>query len=107
QYFYQLMDELENYPSSSQPTIKEAEKVLRDLADHYQSIIVITVSSQMSGTYETLVKASQTTDLKEHQIAILDSKLNSGAQGLIVKKAADLLEKGYSVLLQSFPKNLF
>lgn len=96
QYFYQLMDELENYPSSSQPTIKEAEKVLRDLADHYQSIIVITVSSQMSGTYETLVKASQTTDLKEHQIAILDSKLNSGAQGLIVKKAADLLEKGYS-----------
>lgn len=95
-YFYELMDELETYPSSAQPTTKEAEKVLIELAAHYESIIVITVSSQMSGTYDVLKKASQSEALLGTQIKIIDSKQNSGAQGLVVKKAAEALEAGHS-----------
>ncbi|WP_035446114.1 DAK2 domain-containing protein [Atopobacter phocae] len=96
QYFYQLMDELTDYPSSSQPTVKEAEKVLTELAEHYPSIIAITVSSQMSGTYETLVKANKQGKLAQHQIEIIDSKQNSGAQGLVVKAAAEAIDAGYT-----------
>lgn len=95
-YFYELMDELDDYPSSAQPTTKEAEKVLIQLADHYQSIIVITVSSQMSGTYDILKQASQSDALLGTQIKVIDSKQNSGAQGLVVKKAAESLEAGHS-----------
>lgn len=95
-YFYELMDDLETYPSSSQPTTKEAEKVLIELASHYESIIAITVSSKMSGTYDTLVKASKHDALLGTKIKIIDSKQNSGAQGLVVKKAAEALDAGHT-----------
>lgn len=92
-YFYRLMDELKNYPSSSQPTVKEAEKVLKDLSENYKSIIAITVSSNMSGTYETLIKAKNNLNLKDTNIEIIDSKTNSGGEGLLVMKAAKAIDE--------------
>lgn len=94
-YFYDLMDDLETYPSSAQITVKEAQKALLDLAVNYDEIIVITVSSNMSGTYESFIQASQAPELADTRIQIIDSKQNSGAQGLIVKKAAEALEAGH------------
>lgn len=95
-HFYDLMDELEDYPSSSQPTIKEAEKMLKELAAHYKSIIVVTVSSKMSGTYEVLKKASESLKKDGTNIEVIDSKLNSGGEGLVVLKAAEEIAKGKS-----------
>lgn len=95
-FLYQLMDESEHYPTSSQPARKAAESFLQFLASHYESIIVITVSKQMSGTYDTLVKAASNIGIAHNQIAIIDSKLNSGAQGLIVLKAAEEIAAGKS-----------
>lgn len=95
-YFYDLMEESETYPSSAQLTTKEAEKVLIELADHYESIIIITVSTQMSGTYNVFKKAIQNNALLGTKIKVIDSKQNSGAQGLVVKKAAEALEAGHS-----------
>nr|WP_300005001.1 DegV family protein [Tissierella sp.] len=94
--FYDLMDSLEEYPSSSQPTLKEAEKVLSEISDHYKSILVVTVSSKMSGTYEVLKKASENLRAKGVQIEVIDSKLNSGGEGLVVLKAAEEIERGKS-----------
>lgn len=94
-YFYKLMDELETYPSSAQVTVKEVEKVLMDLAVNYDEIMVITVSGKMSGTYQSFVQASQAPALAETRIQIIDSKQNSGAQGLVVKKAAEAIDAGH------------
>ncbi|OLS03042.1 DAK2 domain-containing protein [Tissierella creatinophila] len=95
-HFYELMDKLENYPSSSQPTLKEAEKILKELSAHYKFIIVITVSSKMSGTYEVLKKASENLKKDGTSIEVIDSKLNSGGQGLVVLKAAEEIANGKS-----------
>lgn len=95
-HFYELMDELEEYPSSSQPTIKEAEKILKEIANHYKKIIVITVSSKMSGTYEVFKKASKSLKKNGIEIEVIDSKLNSGGEGLVVLKAVEEIEKGKS-----------
>lgn len=95
-HFYDLMDELEDYPSSSQPTVKEAEKMLKELAAHYKYIIVVTVSSKMSGTYEVLKKASESLKKDGINIEVIDSKLNSGGEGLVVLKAAEEIAKGKS-----------
>ena len=95
-HFYELMDKLEEYPSSSQPTIKEAEKLLKEIAVNYKSIIVVTVSSKMSGTFEVLDKASRNLKNKGINIEVIDSKLNSGGQGLVVLRAAEEIEKGKS-----------
>lgn len=95
-YFYELMEQLDSYPSSSQPTLKEAEKVLGELAAHYKSIVVVTVSSKMSGTYEVLKRASETIKKDGIKIEVIDSKLNSAGEGLVVLKAAEEIAKGKS-----------
>ncbi len=92
--FYDLVDEAEEYPTSAQPSIKMVEDKLSFLADHYESIIIITVSSNLSGTYETVKTASN--NIKNGtEITIIDSKLDSGAQGLLVMEAIEKIEQGF------------
>ena len=93
-YLYERMDDAENYPTSSQPAVKTVENFLKTLVSHYESIIVMTVSSKMSGTYETIGKAAKTIDQMGDKITVIDTKLNSGAQGLVVLKAAEEIAKG-------------
>lgn len=95
-YFYKLMDQLEEYPSSSQPTVLEVEKALNELSEHYKSIVVVTVSKQMSGTYNSFIQAVEKLAKKDINIEVIDSKLNSGAQGLVVLRAAEEIAKGKS-----------
>jgi len=94
--FFQMLDEAEEYPSSAQPTIKSIENKLSYLADHYKAIIAVTVSSQMSGTHESFLRAAENVqkEYKQTKISIIDSKSNSGAQGLLVMEAAEAVEKG-------------
>lgn len=94
--FFQMLDQADEYPSSAQPTIKSVENKFAYLADHYDSIIAVTVSSQMSGTYDTFAKAAEniTKENKDIEIAVIDSKTNSGAQGLLVIEAAEQVDKG-------------
>ena len=93
--FYNLTDKAEEYPTSAQPSVKMVEDKLSFLADHYDSIIVITVSSNLSGTYETVKTAAQNIQ-NGTKISIIDSKLDSGAQGLLVMEAAEKIKEGKS-----------
>jgi len=96
--FFDIIDQAEEYPSSAQPAVKKIEDKLNYLAEHYQSIIAITVSSKMSGTYDNLKKAAENV-VKENEgikIEVIDSKTNSGAEGLFVMEAAEQLEAGKS-----------
>lgn len=95
-YLYELMDKGENYPTSSQPTRKAAEDFLNFVSTNYDSIVVVTVSNRMSGTFETITKAAQKLQDAGKKIAVIDSKSNSAAQGLIVLKAAESIEAGKS-----------
>lgn len=95
-YLYNLLDEAEYYPTSSQPTVKATEDFLNFIAINYDSIVVVTVSKQMSGTYETILKAANMVKEQGKKISIIDSKLNSGAQGLVVLKAAEEIAAGRS-----------
>ena len=92
-YLYEKMNDVDNYPTSSQPTVKSVETFLNSLVPHYESIIVITVSQKMSGTYETIVNAAQNIDRSGEKITVINSKLNSGGQGLVVLKAAEEIAK--------------
>lgn len=91
--FYNLVDQADEYPTSAQPSIKTVEDKLSFLADHYDSIIVITVSSQLSGTYETVKNAAKEIE-NGTKISIIDSQLDSGAQGLLVMEAVEKIKAG-------------
>lgn len=94
-YFYRLMDEIDEYPSSSQPALSTVVEFLKYLKSHYKKIIVITVSEKMSGTYNTFRQAIEKLQLDDSSIALVDSKRNSGAEGLIVMKAAEMIHEGF------------
>jgi len=65
------------------------------LSTYYKKIIVISVSSKMSGTYNVFAQAkkSLSDDIK---FEVIDSKQNSGAQGLLVMRAAEMVDQGES-----------
>lgn len=92
--FYSMMDNLGEFPTSSQPTVKNIENMFSFLTSHYESVICITVSKEMSGTFNIVEKAAEKFIKEGKKIKVINSKLNSGAEGLVVLKAARELEKG-------------
>lgn len=88
--FYDLMDSLDVYPTTSQPNQKTLENFFSQLTTYYNKVIVLSVSSKMSGTYQAFVDAAG--KFKDKQIAVIDTIQNSGAQGLLVLKAAQAIE---------------
>jgi DegV family protein with EDD domain len=92
--FYQIMDQEGVYPTSSQPNVKSLENLYSFLTTYYKEIIVITVSQKMSGTYQAFVEASKA--FSHAKIHVINSKQNSGAEGLLVMKAAELIDQGKS-----------
>ncbi len=94
--FYDAWDNFEIYPTSSQPSIDSIEKALRGLAGRYASIIGLFVSKEMSGTFNNVSRMAAQLQQEGYPITIIDSKTNSVAEGLLVRKAAELVEKGLS-----------
>ncbi len=93
--FYELMDSLKIYPTSAQPNVKSLVNFFSFLTTYYKEIIVITVSKEMSGTYHSFTEAAKA--FPDHKIYVINSKQNSGAEGLLVYKAAQLIEEGKSM----------
>ncbi len=93
--FYQWMDQTDHYPSSAMPSPATVENALSFLISHYEGILAITVSRAMSGTYNVFAQAiEKIKEINQKPIYLVDSKQNSGAQGLVVIKAAEALAKG-------------
>jgi uncharacterized protein len=94
--FYDMMDSLKVYPTSAQPNPKSLENFFSFLTTYYQQVLVLTVSEKMSGTYQAFREAAQ--KFKEvSDIRVINSKQNSGAEGLLVMKAAELIASGTSL----------
>jgi DegV family protein with EDD domain len=101
--FYSLIDNLDEYPTSSQPTQKSIENIFSFLTSHYESVISIIVSKEMSGTFNVVQKAADKFIEQGKKITVINSKLNSGAEGLLVLKAAVELEnrKNYKEVIDT------
>ena len=78
--------------STSQPTIQMIDSLFSYLQGKYDHVVVITVSSQLSGTYQLIKQRIKAKNLSSDWIRVVDSRLNSVAQGLVVKRAVELVE---------------
>ncbi|MFW6257049.1 MAG: DegV family protein [Bacillota bacterium] len=95
EYFFEYLNETEEFPSSSQPNTEFIYQYLLNLADAYDSILIISVADEQSGTGQAFRKAkSRVEKIKDIEISCIDSRLNSGAQGLLVLKAAEEIARG-------------
>lgn len=93
--FYKHLDDYTLNPTSSQPTIASIERSLKSLLQHYDEIIGIFVSSKMSGTINTIQKALHNLKSEDKRITLIDSKVNSIAQGLVVSEACRVKALGW------------
>jgi len=94
QQLFQRMKTTAHHPTSSQPEPGRISQYLQWAADQFESLIVITVSSKMSGTHAALEKEANRLQAMGKRITVIDSLLNSGAQGLIVKAAVEARSQG-------------
>ena len=92
--FYIHMDEYAMNPTSSQATPQLIKRIFNQLLQNYDQILGIFVSSKMSGTYDRITKVVDTLQMEGKEIAIIDSKVNSAAQGLLVMEAVKLRNAG-------------
>lgn len=82
------------YPTSFTPSIKSLEMQIEFLLKYYKKIIILTVSSKMSGINNLFHKA--VLGYKDKDMLLIDSKQNSVSQGLLVEELASWINVGKS-----------
>lgn len=92
--FYAFMDELLVYPKSAQPNVKTIENLFTFLSTYYKEIVVLTISDKMSGTYGAFAQAAKNVKEDSVPIRLVDTRQNSGAEGLLVMRAAEMIAAG-------------
>ncbi len=92
---FREMEKPEGYPTSAQPEPGRIAKLLEMMLERFDSLIVLSVSSALSGTFQALRQAARQLEAEGKRVTVVDTLLNSGAQGLLVKEAAELVQKGF------------
>jgi DegV family protein with EDD domain len=81
------------FPSTTQPTPSDFLEVYKKLVRETNEILVIVVSSKLSGTYQSAIQAKEMLK-SECWVEIIDSLSVAMGMGLIVIKAANAVKEG-------------
>ena len=108
QQLFSLLDGLEQYPTSSQPSVKAVRQTLEFMKDKFDSVIMITVSRELSGTWNVFQTCAEELQREGYPVSVVDSRLNSGAQGLLVMEAAEMIGAGmgHSEIVQALEEKI-
>ncbi len=90
--FYDGLEQSEWLPTTSQPSMQEFYNLYEEIAPDVDSIIVILISSGISGTVDSATSAAR--EFSTVPVEVIDSHLTSAGLALVVQKAAELIEKG-------------
>ncbi|MFC1966032.1 DegV family protein [Chloroflexota bacterium] len=91
--FYRRLPHDPHWPTTTQPTPKNFADVYNKLAEETDEILVVTLSSKLSGTYESALSAKNLVE-KERRIEVIDSQKVAMGLGLIVISAAKAAQAG-------------
>ena len=96
---FQLVKKSSNFPTTSTPPPGEFTAVYRQLSQKVDSILTITISSELSGCFEAASQAKGIIkrELPDINIEVFDSKTTVGAMGLIVLAAARAAAAGQDI----------
>jgi len=84
-------------PKTSQPSVGDFKKAFDEAFKSYDEIICITISTGISGTYNSAIQAVKfISQDKQNKITIIDSLNVDGGEGLIALEAVELVKKGLS-----------
>lgn len=93
--FYDKLRESETSPTTSQVTPAAFEKLFVKYSEEGHNIIVITLASKLSGTYQSAHIAKTT--LENEDINLIDSETTTAGLAWLIYEAVSLRDKGASV----------
>lgn len=91
QEFYEKLISSEVLPTTSQPTPDSFAKAYREAVDAGDQVVVITISSRLSGTYQSATIAAM--DF-EDDIFVVDSRSAALGNGILAEYALQLAQQG-------------
>lgn len=93
--FYDMLENSPVYPSTSQPTYKDFINKYAFLGTHYESLIALHISKNLSGTFSNSERAALAVSEQSHKrISVVNSNRISSSLGLAVLRAARAIEAG-------------
>lgn len=90
QQFYEKLEESDVMPSTSQATPAAFDEVFRQVSDAGESAVVITLASQLSGTYQSATIAAADYD----HIYVVDSGSVAIGSGILAELALSMADSG-------------
>lgn len=90
--FYEMLINSKDFPSTSQPSPQTFTDLFEDAKNNNDDLILITISSALSGTYQSACMAKDL--IGYDRIFIIDSLTATHPMWLLAKEAYDLREKG-------------
>jgi len=99
EYFDRLVSEKKLFPKTSQPSPQDYIDKFQPFLEAGQDIILLTISSKLSGSYASAVIASDMLreDFPDRTIAMIDSLNVSVGQGLILREMIKMRDAGFSL----------
>ncbi|MGY3747609.1 DegV family protein [Vagococcus salmoninarum] len=93
QGLFQMASQVNQRSTTSLPSLATIQNLFSFLESHYEKVIFITVAKELSGTYNAVEKLANNYRSQSFEVAVIDSKQNSAAQGLVVLEAAKMIEE--------------
>ncbi|WP_226580629.1 DegV family protein [Halobacillus litoralis] len=90
--FYDMVKEGGELPKTSQPSIGMMTQKLEELAEDYDAVVSIHLSSGISGTYQAMMTAGEMVD--DIDVHVFDSEISCHMQGFYALEAADMADNG-------------
>ena len=99
EYFKRLIDDKNLFPKTSQPSPQDYIDVYTPHLKAGKDIISLTISSKLSGTFNSASLAADTLkeEFPKQNIMVIDSLNASLCQGLILKEIIKMRDKGFSI----------
>lgn len=94
--FYDLLINKKLFPKTSLPPLDEADDKIRKFTSNGDDVVIITISSGISGTYSA-IKSHYSDNLRVH---VVDSKTAVGGIRILVHEANKYRNEGIDVVLQ-------
>lgn len=93
--FFNKLERSKLFPTTSQPSAGEFYNAYVEAFENYDEIIVILLSSKISGTYSSAVTAGNM--LEGKKISIIDSETTVSNLRILVEDAYNMAQEGYSL----------
>ncbi|MCL2286386.1 MAG: DegV family protein [Firmicutes bacterium] len=99
EYFKRLKENKNLFPKTAQPSPQDYIDIYTPHLEAGKDIISLTISSKLSGSYNSATLAANTLkdDFPNRSIIVIDSLNGAVGQGLIVKEMAKMRDNGYSI----------